>query len=57
MHGAIITGEAATETGNIITGRSMGCAIPFALRIIAHYLGEEKADQTAASVVYSGPRI
>lgn len=49
--GAVVTRTAAVEDGNIITGRAMGCAIPFALQIITHYLGAEKAEAIRESVV------
>ena len=52
MGGAMVTNEAVTVTGNIITGRGMGCAIPFALTIVAHYLGIEKAEEIRKQIVY-----
>ncbi len=55
MMGAVLTHAPATVDGNIITGRGMGCSIPFALTIIEHYLGKEAADAMAERIVYSGP--
>jgi 4-methyl-5(b-hydroxyethyl)-thiazole monophosphate biosynthesis len=53
MDGALVTNEAVTATGNIITGRSVGCAIPFALTIVEYYLGKEKADEIRREIVYN----
>lgn len=53
MAGAVLTHAPATVTDDkIITGRGMGCAIPFALAIVAYYLGQERADQLAEAIVY-----
>ena len=52
MDGAILTHEAAVVSGNIITGRGVGCAIPFALKIVEHYLGASEADKISAGIVY-----
>ena len=38
--------------GNITTGRGMGAAIPFALRLAAILCGDEKAEEIRKSVVY-----
>lgn len=51
--GADLVYEPVVETGNIITSRAMGTAIPFALRIVAHYLGKETADALQADVLYN----
>ncbi|WP_130838600.1 DJ-1 family glyoxalase III [Lachnoclostridium sp. Marseille-P6806] len=56
MAGAVLTREPATQDGNIITGRGMGCSIPFALKIVSHYLGSEAADTLAAQIVYTPGR-
>ena len=40
--------------GNITTGRGMGAAIPFALKLTAILCGEEKAEEVKASIVYEG---
>ena len=39
--------------GNIITGRGMGAAIPFALAILEKLQGEEAAVKMAESIVYN----
>ncbi len=38
--------------GHITTGRGMGAAIPFALRLTGLLFGEKKADEIAESIVY-----
>lgn len=55
MKGAVLTHASATVDGNVITGRGMGCSIPFALTIIEHYFGREAAEAMAERIVYSGP--
>lgn len=40
------------EDGNIITGRGMGAAIPFALKLIELLCGKEKADEIKVSIVF-----
>lgn len=52
MKGAIMTDMQAVVDGNIITGRSVGAAIPFALSIISKMLGDEAAWKTAEEIVY-----
>ena len=39
--------------GNIITSKGMGTAIPFGLAIVAHYLGQDVADELARKIVYA----
>ncbi len=39
-------------TDNIITSQAMGTAIPFALAIVAHYLGQETADALRENIIY-----
>jgi 4-methyl-5(b-hydroxyethyl)-thiazole monophosphate biosynthesis len=43
MTGAEHIPEPVVRDGNIITGRGPGCAIPFALELVASLAGEEKA--------------
>ena len=38
--------------GHIVTGRGMGAAIPFALKLTGILWGKEKADEIAGSIVY-----
>lgn len=40
--------------GHVTTGRGMGTAIPFALRLTAILCGEEKAEEIRTSIVYNG---
>ena len=44
----------AVTDGHITTGRGMGAAIPFALRLTEILCGEEKASELAKSIVYEG---
>lgn len=48
----IYTPEPAVTEGNIITGRSMGQAIPFSLALITKLAGEELANQIKEEIVY-----
>lgn len=50
--GAVCTGAEAEWDGNIITGRSAGCAVPFALKIIEAIDGAEAAKKMADSLCY-----
>jgi 4-methyl-5(b-hydroxyethyl)-thiazole monophosphate biosynthesis len=50
--GADLVRENAVTTGNIITSRAMGTAIPFALAIVEHYLGKKKADDLGRNILY-----
>ena len=51
-NGADLVRENAVTTGNIITSRGMGTAIPFALAIVEHYLGKENADALGKKILY-----
>lgn len=53
LEGAEVTCGAAEVDGNVITGRGMGCSIPFALAIVEQFVGKEAADALAAKIVYS----
>lgn len=44
LKGARFTGEAVTQAGNIVTGKGVGVAIPFALKIVENLKGREFAD-------------
>lgn len=50
--GAECTGAEAEYDTNIITGRSAGAAIPFALKIIEAFDGKEAAAKMAESICY-----
>lgn len=52
MRGAVLTHAPAAVAGNIITGRSVGCAIPFALAIVEHYQGREAADWLKQTIAF-----
>ena len=47
-----MTHGAAEADGNVITGRGMGCAIDFALKIIGSLISEEEAAAQAERIVY-----
>lgn len=53
MDGAEVMYEPVTIDGNVITGRGMGCAIYFALAIVAHFCGQDKADELAKAIVFT----
>lgn len=44
------TGNATEVDGNIITGKSMGCAITFGLRIVAETMGYQAAEDVEESL-------
>ena len=46
-----IPGQASMQDGNVITGTSAGCAIPFGLKLIAALKGEEAAKTVAQQIV------
>jgi 4-methyl-5(b-hydroxyethyl)-thiazole monophosphate biosynthesis len=52
-NGALLSRENVVVSGNIITSRAMGTAIPFGLAIVAHYLGEDTARALGENVLYS----
>lgn len=54
LTGAQIVSEPAVKDGNIITGRGMGCSIPFALEILKHLTDEKTARTMAEKIVYLG---
>ncbi len=53
LTGAEVVYEAAVRDGNIITGRGMGCAIPFALMIVEYFADKKAADAMAEKIVYA----
>lgn len=53
LEGAIVTYEPAVQDGNIITGRGMGCAIPFALKIVEHLSGAQASETMAKEIIYT----
>lgn len=48
----VIMDKPAVRDGNIITGRSMGCAIPFGLEVLGALNGAEAANAMAQKIVY-----
>ena len=53
LEGAEVTHGVAEVDGNVITGRGMGCAIPFGLAIVELFLGKNAADALAEKIVYT----
>lgn len=52
LDGAIVTQGDVEADGTIITGRGMGCSIPFALEILTHLQNKETADKMAETICY-----
>lgn len=52
LKGAIVSEEEAVIDGNIITGRGMGCSIPFGLKIVEFFTDCQTARELAKKVVY-----
>ena len=52
MRDAVITDTECAESDHIITGRGMGCAIPFSLRLIERLCGADKAKEISDAIVY-----
>lgn len=50
--GAKLEKKNAVTTGNIITSRAMGTAIPFGLAIVEHYKGKAAAEQLGRNILY-----
>ena len=51
MGSAIMVNAAAVRDGNLITGTSAGCAVPFGLALIEALKGPEEADRIAKQIV------
>ena len=51
-NGALLSGDKVVVSGNMITSRGMGTAIPFGLAIIVHYLGEDTAHSLGENIIY-----
>jgi 4-methyl-5(b-hydroxyethyl)-thiazole monophosphate biosynthesis len=52
-NGAILEQDEVVVDGNITTSKGMGTAIPFGLAIVAHYRGQEFADDLARKIVFA----
>lgn len=52
LNGAVCTGAEAEWDGPFITGRSAGCAVPFALKIVEALSGKEAAVKLANDIYY-----
>ena len=52
LAGAIHTGDEVTVDGNITTGRALGAAIPFGLKLAEQLAGQEAADRVRHAIVY-----
>ena len=50
LAGANATGSAAEIDGNIVTGKSMGSAITFGLKVVEALLGKDAADKVEANI-------
>lgn len=48
----MLKSEAVVRDGNVITSRGAGTAVPFALEIVRALLGDEAAQNVAASICY-----
>lgn len=52
LTGAEVSMEQVVVSGNIITSRGMGTAIPFGLSLVAELKGQEAADELGRSIIY-----
>ena len=52
LTGAVHTGDEVTVDGNITTGRALGAAIPFALKLAEQLAGKEASDRVRKAIVY-----
>ena len=52
LEGAEVMDQPAVIDGNIVTGRGMGAAVPFALAILEKLQGKEAAEKMAESIMY-----
>lgn len=53
LTGAEVVTEPAVQDGRVITGRGMGTAIPFALKLTEVLCGSEKAQEIQRSVLFT----
>ena len=52
LEGAEVMHQPAVIDGNIVTGRGMGAAVPFALAVLEKLQGADTAQKMAAQIVY-----
>lgn len=52
LQGATVTGEMVVEDAPFLLGKGPAAALPLAYAIVAHFCGQEKADQIAAGMLY-----
>lgn len=52
IHSAIVTGNAVTVDGNIITGKGLGATIPFALELVKALMDNDTAEKIAKAICY-----
>lgn len=52
LEGAEVMDEPAVIDGNVVTGRGMGAAVPFALAILEKLQGKEAAQKMAVNIMY-----
>lgn len=52
--GATISTKSVVKSDNVITGKGMGVAIPFALKIVETIKGKETADKVKNAIVFEG---
>lgn len=52
LEGAEVMEEPAVIDGNVVTGRGMGAAVPFALAILEKLQGKETAEKMAENIMY-----
>ena len=50
--GALLSHDTVVVSGNIITSRAMGTAVPFGLAIVSHYLGQDTARALQENILY-----
>ena len=52
LSGALVSENQVEVSENVITSRGLGTAIPFALAIVEHFCGAEKAKELANGIIY-----
>ena len=51
LTGAVVTKDAVTKDGKIITSRGMGTSIPFALALVEEFQGKDAANEMAKKIM------